>query len=102
MAIKCKAKAADGMVEVKVLMKHSMETGLSKDKKTGELIPAHYITEVSCSHNGTEIFRCNMGPAISKNPYLSFIVSGPQAGDTLQLSSVDNTGEADSGETVVK
>lgn len=102
MAIKCKAKAVDGMVEVKVLMKHAMETGLRKDSKTGELIPAHFISEVSCAHNGAEIFRCNMGPAISKNPYLSFIVSGPQAGDTLQLSSLDNMGETDSGEAVVK
>jgi sulfur-oxidizing protein SoxZ len=43
-----------------------------------------------------------MGPAISKNPYLSFIVSGPTAGDTLQISSVDSMGKTDSGETVVK
>ncbi len=102
MTIKCKAKVDGDAVEVKVLMKHAMDTGLSKDKKTGELIPAHYITEVSCSLNGTEIFRCNLGPAISKNPYLSFIVYGPKAGDTLQLTSVDNMGETDSGETVVK
>jgi sulfur-oxidizing protein SoxZ len=43
-----------------------------------------------------------MGPAISKNPYLAFAVSGPKAGDTIQISSVDNKGETDSGETVVK
>jgi sulfur-oxidizing protein SoxZ len=102
MTIKCKAKADGDAVEVKVLMKHAMETGQRKDSKTGEFIPEHYITEVSCSHNGTEIFRCNMGPAISKNPYLSFIVFGPKVGDTLQVSSVDNKGETDSGETVVK
>ena len=102
MAIKCKAKANGDDVEVKVLMKHAMETGLRKDKKTGELIPAHHISEVACSHNGSEIFRCNMGPAVSKNPYLSFTVTGPKSGDTLQLTSVDNMGETDSGETVVK
>ena len=102
MTIKCKAKVVGDTVEVKMLIKHAMETGLRKDSKTGELIPAHYITEVSCAHNGTEIFRCNMGPGISKNPYLSFIVSGPKAGDTLQVSSVDSTGKTDSGETVVK
>jgi sulfur-oxidizing protein SoxZ len=102
MTIKCKAKVVGDAVEVKMLMKHAMETGLRKDSKTGELIPEHYITEVSCMHNGAEIFRCNMGPAISKNPYLSFIVSGPTAGDTLQISSVDSMGKTDSGETVVK
>ena len=102
MAIKIKAKAKGGLVEVKSLMKHNMETGLRKDSKTGEPIPAHYITEVACNHAGKEIFRCNMGPAISKNPYLAFSVSGPQAGDTIQIVSVDNLGETDSGEATVK
>ncbi len=102
MAIKSKAKMNGDMVEVKVLMKHVMETGLRKDKKTGEPIPAHHISEVVCSHDGAEIFRCNMGPAISKNPYLSFSIAGPKAGDTLQITSLDNQGNTDSGETVVK
>jgi len=102
MAIKSKAKVNGDVVDVKVLMKHVMETGLRKDSKTGEAIPAHHINEVVCSHNGNPIFQCNMGPAISKNPYLSFSVAGPKAGDTLQITSVDNKGEADSGETVVK
>ena len=102
MTIKCKAKMLDGMVEVKVLMKHEMETGLRKNSKTGELIPAHHINQVVCAHNGTSIFVCNMGPAISKNPFLSFLVAGPQVGDTLQLSSVDNMGLTDTGKAVVK
>ncbi len=90
------------VVEVKALMRHAMETGLRKDSKTGEPIPAHYISEVSCSHNGDVVFKCNMGPAISKNPYLSFTLSGPKSGDSLQLASVDNMGETDSGEAVIK
>lgn len=102
MAIKCKAKMSGDVAEVKVLMKHVMETGLRKDSKTGEKIPAHHINEVTCMHNGNAIFRCNMGPAISKNPYLAFSVRGPQSGDSLQIQSVDNKGETDSGETVVK
>ena len=102
MAIKCKAKANGDMVEVKVLMKHEMETGLRKDSKTGELIPAHFISEVTCNHNGAAIFRSNLGPAVSKNPFLSFSISGPKAGDTLEITSLDNMGETDSGSTVVK
>lgn len=101
MAIKCKAKADGDVVEVKALMKHEMETGLRKDSKTGETIPAHHITEVTCNYNGNDIFRCNMGPAISKNPYLSFTVTGPKPGDTLTVTAVDNKGETDSGEAVV-
>ena len=44
--IKIRAKAKDGMVTVKSLMNHPMETGLRKNKKTGKKIPAHFIQEV--------------------------------------------------------
>ena len=44
----------------------------------------------------------NWGPAISKNPYLSFRFTGGAAGDTVTLSWVDNKGEKDSAETTVK
>ena len=102
MAIKVKAKMKDDAVEVKSLMKHNMETGLRKDSKTGELIPAHYITEVVCRHGGSVIFQCNMGPAVSKNPYLAFSVVGPKAGDTIQIATMDNMGASDSGEATIK
>ena len=101
MTIKSKAKISGDVVTVKVLMKHPMETGQRTDKKTGEKIPAHHISEVSCSWNDQEVFHCNMGPAVSKNPYLSFKLKGPQKGDTLIFSSVDNTGETDQGEVTI-
>ena len=41
--IKIRAKESNGVVTVKALMKHPMETGKRKDKKTGENIPAHFI-----------------------------------------------------------
>ncbi|MGD8853473.1 MAG: thiosulfate oxidation carrier complex protein SoxZ, partial [Gammaproteobacteria bacterium] len=41
------------------------------------------------------------GPAVSKNPYLSFKFTGAKAGDSLTLSWVDNKGESDSIETKI-
>jgi sulfur-oxidizing protein SoxZ len=102
MAIKVKAKSDGDTVQVKALIKHPMETGLRKDSKTGELIPAHHLTEISCNWNGNEVFHCSLGAAVSKNPYIAFKLKGPQAGDTLTLSSLDNKGETDSGEAAVK
>jgi len=102
MAIKAKAKLSGEIVTVKVLMKHPMETGQRVDSKTKEKIPAHHINEVTCSWNGETIFHANLGPAVSKNPYLSFKVKGPKAGDVLKLASIDNKGETDSGEVKVK
>ena len=100
-SIKARAKMSDGVTTVKALVKHPMETDQRKDKKSGKLIPAHFIQEVVCEHNGTKVMTALWGPAISKNPYLSFKFSGAKAGDSLKISWVDNKGESDSTETKV-
>jgi len=94
-SIKLRAKAKKGVVTVKALMNHPMETGLRKDKKTGKLIPAHHIQEVVAKSGDTTVMDAVWGGAISKNPYLSFKYSGDK-GDSLTLSWVDNQGNSDS------
>jgi len=54
--IKMRSKESNGVVTVKALIKHPMETGQRKNKKTGDLIPAHYIQEV---HSKAKMKRCN-------------------------------------------
>ena len=100
-SIKIRAKMDGDVTTVKALFKHPMDTGLLKDKKTGKVIPAHFIQEVVCEHGGNKVMTAMWGPAISKNPYLSFKFTGAKAGDTLKLSWVDNKGESDSAETQV-
>ena len=101
-SIKIRAKATDGITTVKTLMSHPMETGLRKDSKTGEKIPAHHITEVTAEHNGNVIMTANWGGAISKNPYLSFKFKGGAAGDKIKVSWVDNMGKGDTAEAAIK
>lgn len=101
-SIKIRAKVKDGVVEVKALVKHQMEPGTRKDSKTGELIPAHYISDVVCEHNGTTVMTAYWGPAVSQNPYLSFGFKGGAAGDTVKISWTDNKGETDSAEAEIK
>lgn len=101
-SIKIRARLKGSSCEVKSLIKHPMETGQRKDKKTGKVIPAHFIQEVSCEHNGNTVMNANWGTAISTNPYLSFSFSGAKQGDTIKLSWVDNMGESDSAEAQIK
>jgi len=101
-SIKMRAATADGVTTIKALISHPMDTGLVKDKKTGETIPAHFIQEVVCKHKDTTVMTANWGAAISKNPYLSFKFTGAAAGDTVSLSWVDNKGEKDSAEATIK
>jgi len=101
-SIKIRAKAKGGITTVKSLMSHPMETGLRKNSKTGEKIPAHHITEVTAEHNGNVVMTANWSGAISKNPYLSFKFKGGAAGDTIKISWVDNMGKGDSAEAAIK
>jgi len=100
-SIKIRAKLSGDVTTVKALIKHPMDTGLVKDKKTGKAIPAHFIQEVTCEHGGNKVMTAMWGAAVSKNPYLSFKFVGAKTGDTVKLSWVDNKGESDSAETQI-
>ena len=100
--IKIRAKQKGGVASVKFLMKHPMETGLRKDRKTGKNIPAHYITDVTVSLNGTNVLTAFLGPAVSQDPYLSAEIRGASKGDTVTVAWVDNQGEQASADASVK
>jgi sulfur-oxidizing protein SoxZ len=100
-SIKIRAKEKGGVVTAKALMKHAMETGLRKNKKTGKKIPAHFIQEVVAKVGGRTVLEAYWGGAISKNPYLSFKYNGSK-GETLNISWVDNMGKSDSKSAEVK
>jgi len=100
--IKIRAQAKKGVTTVKALMSHPMHTGLQKNKKTGKNIPAHFIQEVKCEHNGSVMMTALWGPAVSKNPYLSFKFKGGAQGDSIKVSWVDNKGESSSQDAKIR
>jgi sulfur-oxidizing protein SoxZ len=81
--------------EIKMLIRHPMDTGLMKDK-AGKTIPAHFIEEVTCRYKDQTVFQALWGIAVSKNPFLSFTLTDVKKGDSLQVGWVDNKGETDS------
>jgi sulfur-oxidizing protein SoxZ len=87
-------------VEVKILMSHEMETGLRKDAN-GQTVAAHFIQNVIATHNGKIVLAAQWGPAVSKNPFLSFRFTGGTAGDRVQVVWMDNRGERRSDEAVI-
>jgi len=95
-SIKIRAKIKGDTTEVKCLMTHPMETGLRKDSKTGKLIPAHFINEVTAESGGKTVMSSQWSGGISKNPYLSFSFTGAAKGDEVKISWTDNQGGSDS------
>lgn len=93
--MKIKARSKKGVAKIKLLAKHPMESGLRKDRK-GKTIPAHFIETLTVHQGNDQVFVANLGPAISKNPYLSFSLNGINSGTELSFKWVDNQGKSES------
>lgn len=100
-SIKIRAKERDGIVTVKALINHPMETGLRKNRKTGKKIPAHFIREMVASANGQTVLTAHWSSGVSKNPYVSFKYAGTK-GDAVSITWFDNRGKSDSADYQVK
>jgi sulfur-oxidizing protein SoxZ len=98
--MRIRAQAAGDKTTVRVLMSHEMETGQRKDS-AGKTIPAWFIQEVSATHNGKPVLSAQWGPAVSKNPFLSFKFSGGKPGDKVVITWTDNKGEKRTDEATV-
>lgn len=99
--MKMRASMRGDVAEIKCLMNHPEETGLRKDAKTGQMVPAHFITHVVATVGGKTVLDAQWGGGVSKNPYLAFKVKGAHAGDKVTISWEDNKGETNSGETTI-
>lgn len=99
--IKMRATLKGDVVEVKAVMNHTMETGMRKDPASGEVVPAHFVRQVTATLNGKTVMDAQWGPSVSKNPVMGFRVKGAKAGDKVAIKAVDNKGETLSGETTV-
>lgn len=99
--MRIRATAKDGVTEVKVLMNHEMETGQRKDS-SGNIIPAHHITELTAKLNDKQVLAMQMGPSVSKNPYLMFKFKGGAPGDTVTVAWVDNKGDSRTDQVQIK
>lgn len=81
------------MVEFKTLLKHPMESGLRKDKASGDTIPAHHVTEVVVNYNGKDVIKSAWTGSISANPYFAFFIQAVASGP-VKVTWKDNKGES--------
>ncbi len=98
--MRIRAQAAGDKTTVRVLMSHEMESGQRRDA-AGKLVPAWHISEVTASHNGKVVMTAEWGPAVSKNPFLQFVVKGAKAGDKIGVVWKDNKGDSRTDEATV-
>jgi sulfur-oxidizing protein SoxZ len=86
-----KAAKRGEVIAIKTLISHVMETGY-RPGDTGLAIPRDIINLFVCTYNDVEIFRAELHPAISANPFISFHTVATESG-TLAFKWTDDRGE---------
>ena len=98
--MRIRANVSGDTVEVKVLIRHDMETGQRKDA-AGKAVPAHFIQTLVAKWQDKVVLDAVMGTSISKDPFLSFKFKGGAKGDKVTVSWTDNKGDSRTDEAVI-
>lgn len=83
-----KAKRGE-VIAIKTLISHVMETGFRHDSN-GVLHARNIITTFVATYNGEEIFRAELFPAMSANPFITFHTVATESGTIEFTWSGDN------------
>ncbi|MDH5537172.1 MAG: thiosulfate oxidation carrier complex protein SoxZ [Betaproteobacteria bacterium] len=76
-------------IEIRVAIRHPMETGFRFDAM-GKPLPKNVIHTLTVRYNGAEIFRAEMGSGIAANPYLQFYTVAEASGEVICDWTDDN------------
>jgi sulfur-oxidizing protein SoxZ len=98
--MKIRANVVGDATEVKVLMSHEMETGQRKDAQ-GNAIPAWFIQNVTATYNGKTVLSAQWGPAVAKNPFVSFKFKGGAKGEKVMITWTDSRGDKRTDEATI-
>lgn len=91
--IKPKDYKVGDIVKVDFMAMHPMESGMRKDKDTGQIVPAHYINEVNFLFNDKMLTKMITWESLSVNPVLTISLKVSGAG-TLKVLAKDNKGDS--------
>lgn len=100
-SIKIRSQRLEYYTEIRLLITHPMENGRNRDLVTGELIPAHFIEELTIKLNDATVITVDMAGSIAKNPFFTFRLKTVANGDKLTASWIDNHRQTDSVDHIV-
>lgn len=78
------------IIDIKTLVAHTMETGFRRTH-LGVPIPRDIITTFVCLYNSVEVFRAELHPSVSANPYIQFSTVATESG-TLEFRWMGDNG----------
>jgi sulfur-oxidizing protein SoxZ len=97
--MKIRATLQGDTADVRILMRHPMETGTRKTATS--VVPLHFIQSVIVQHNGRTVLDAQWSQAISREPFLGVRVKGAKVGDKISVTWVDNKDDKRTDEVAV-
>lgn len=88
--MKIKAKLKGDVVDVKVMAKHDM---ITYDQAKAKGVDANFITHISATAKGKEVYDVSTSQFWSKDPQFKFSFKGAAVGDKVEITWVDLKGK---------
>jgi sulfur-oxidizing protein SoxZ len=79
------------VIEVKTLISHVMETGQRRDAD-GKPVPRFIVNSFTAAFAGEVVFKAELYPGISANPYLAIFMRVPGPGE-FEFTWTDDRGD---------
>ena len=99
--IKPKKYKAGDIVKVSFMIMHDMETGLRKDKKTKNLVPIDYVSELKFEYAGNTFTTIKTWETLSVNPVVSTYMK-VDGKDELKVTYTESNGATGSNTKKIK
>ena len=86
--------------EVRIIVRHPMETGYRTDD-SGKAIPRNVIRTLVCRYDNDVVFSAKLSSGIAANPYLQFYAKVEESG-TFKFTWTDDDGTVTTTEEQIK
>lgn len=88
-AMRIRAVRMNDIIEIKLMIRHPMESGFRKDEN-GKRLAAHFIETLVVRCKNKVILDAYLGMAVSENPFITFNFQGAEKGDAIEVTWIDN------------
>jgi sulfur-oxidizing protein SoxY len=78
---------------LQLIIRHPNSSGFQIDPRTGDPIPAHFISHINLSAGGKSVFEADTGISLSENPALGIVTGSPLTPPVI-VTAVDSQTKA--------
>lgn len=82
----------DGVSRLKLKIGHPMHTGLATNQSTGEVIPAHYIDQMTIGGHEGDLATMTLWASVAADP--AFVFDLPEKQRSIRVNADDTNGDA--------